>query len=87
MVQHPDIALVISDVLMPGQTGPELAHSLRADYPDLPVLFVTGFAGDIASAEAFGGHAVLRKPFTIAALDAAVTALIDPQRGWSARAA
>ena len=87
LVQHPDIALVISDVLMPGQTGPELAHSLRADYPDLPVLFVTGFAGDIASAEAFGGHAVLRKPFTIAALDAAVTALIDPQRGWSARAA
>jgi hypothetical protein len=35
------------------------------------VLFVTGYAGE-ADAGAFGGHAVLRKPFTMAALAKAV---------------
>ena len=76
---HPQISLVLSDVLMPGMTGPELVAQLRAKRPDLRVIFVTGFAGDVASAEAFGGDAVLRKPFTMAALGAAIDrALADP---------
>lgn len=69
---HPDIDLLLSDVLMPGQTGPELASALRLTRPDLKVVFVTGYSGDIASAEAFGRDIVLRKPFTICALGAAV---------------
>jgi len=77
-----EIGLVVSDVLMPGMTGPELVMAIRKEHPGLPVLFVTGFAGDIESAEAFGGHAVLRKPFTIAALGKAVETLLsnDPVR-------
>jgi signal transduction histidine kinase/ActR/RegA family two-component response regulator len=77
-----EIGLVVSDVLMPGMTGPELVMAIRKEHPGLPVLFVTGFAGDIDSAEAFGGHAVLRKPFTIASLGRAVEALLvnDPVR-------
>jgi signal transduction histidine kinase/CheY-like chemotaxis protein len=77
-----EIGLVVSDVLMPGMTGPELVTAIRKEHPGMPVLFVTGFAGDIDSAEAFGGHAVLRKPFTIAALGRAVEALLvnDPVR-------
>lgn len=77
-----EIGLVVSDVLMPGMTGPELVAAIRKEHPGLPVLFVTGFAGDIESAEAFGGHAVLRKPFTIAALGKAVEVLLsnDPVR-------
>jgi signal transduction histidine kinase/ActR/RegA family two-component response regulator len=80
--ENSEIGLVVSDVLMPGMTGPELITAIRKDHPGLPVLFVTGFAGDIESAEAFGGHAVLRKPFTIAALGRAVEALLvnDPVR-------
>ena len=66
--RHPDIELLLSDVLMPGQTGPELAVELRRFRPDLKVVFVTGFTGDIASAAAFGNDTVLRKPFTIGVL-------------------
>jgi len=69
---HPDVGLLLSDVLMPGQTGPELAADLRRFRPDLKVVFVTGFTGDVASAEAFGRDTVLRKPFTIGALGAAI---------------
>jgi hypothetical protein len=44
-----------------------LAHRLDG----VGVLFVTGYAGE-ADAQAFGGHQVLRKPFTMAALARAV---------------
>lgn len=74
---HPDIGLLLSDVLMPGQTGPELAAELRRFRPDLKVVFVTGFTGDIASADAFGEDFVLRKPFTILTLGATVDAALN----------
>ncbi|MES2338083.1 MAG: ATP-binding protein [Pseudomonadota bacterium] len=64
--------LILSDVLMPGMTGPELIAELVPVMPDVAVLFVTGFAGEAGDNDAFGGHAVLRKPFTIAALAAAI---------------
>ncbi len=67
-----DIALIVSDVLMPGVSGPELVAAIRVVHPEIPVLFVTGFAGDIDDAAAFGGHEVLRKPFTLATLAAAL---------------
>ncbi|WP_338061651.1 response regulator [Sphingomonas panacisoli] len=63
--------LVVSDVLMPGQTGPEMVIGLVARRPDIAVLFVTGYAGEGAAAD-FGGRTVLRKPFTIAGLEHAI---------------
>src|SRR5687767_4727208 len=40
------IDLVLSDVLMPGRTGPELAVELRAISPEVRVLLMSGFTGD-----------------------------------------
>ncbi len=87
--ENPDVGLIVSDVLMPGMTGPELVASIRDDYPGLPVLFVTGYAGDIDTAAAFGGNMVLRKPFTLASLGKAVGTLLanDPVRKAAASAA
>ncbi|MDB5716058.1 MAG: response regulator [Sphingomonadales bacterium] len=72
-----DIGMIVSDVLMPGVTGPELVAAIHTLHPDLPVLFVTGFAGDIEDPEAFGGHEVLRKPFTIQSLGDAIDRVLD----------
>ena len=74
---HPDIDLIISDVLMPGQTGPELVASILARAPRIRALFVTGFAGEAGSDLEFGGHQVLRKPFSINALDQAIAITMD----------
>ena len=63
--------LVISDVLMPGQTGPEMIAGLIERRPGFAVLFVTGYAGEGSAAD-FGGRPVLRKPFTIAGLERAI---------------
>ncbi len=78
---HPDVRLIISDVVMPGTTGPELIASLRPHYPHVGVLFVTGYTGEIHDAAAFAGHDVLRKPFTIVALAGAVDAALARTSG------
>ena len=75
------IDLVVSDVLMPGQNGPEMVAGLLARRPDLAVLYVTGYAGDAADGAAFGDHDVLRKPFTLAALERAVAAAATRRPG------
>ena len=64
--------LILTDVLMPGLTGPEMIAKLKQRWPALSVLFVTGYAGDAGEIEAFGDHDVLRKPFTLSALDQAL---------------
>ncbi|HVJ00214.1 MAG TPA: ATP-binding protein [Sphingomonas sp.] len=79
LARHPEIELIVSDVLMPGQTGPEMIAALAPQYAHVAVLFVTGYAGD-ATGEDFGGHTVLRKPFTLAALESAIGAALAVDR-------
>ena len=73
---NPDVELLISDVLMPRQTGPEMVAGLLPRFPHLAVLFVTGYAGEAGGAAEFGGRHVLRKPFTLAAIERAVAAAV-----------
>ena len=71
-----EIRLMISDVVMPGGVGGrELLAFARDRRPDLPVLLITGFAGDAAS---FPDAPVLRKPFDRSGLAAALDALATP---------
>jgi len=67
-----DVRLIVTDVVMPGMTGPEMVARIAPTHPRLAVLYVTGYAGDAGSAQEFTDHDVLRKPFTIAALEQAV---------------
>ena len=67
-----DFDLMLTDVMMPGMTGPELVTKLGRDYPHITVLFVTGYVGEAGQSDDFAGHEVLRKPFTISALGSAV---------------
>ncbi|MBV1836498.1 response regulator [Acetobacter estunensis] len=58
---RPDIGLVVMDLLMPGMNGDECARRIGTLRPDLPVIFVTGFADRaILPPDA----RVLAKPFT-----------------------
>ncbi len=74
------IDLIVSDVLMPQQTGPEMIAALSDGYAHVAVLYVTGYAGD-GTETALGGHQVLRKPFTIAAPEHAIAAAMAAPRG------
>ena len=61
-----DVSLLLSDVMMPGLRGDELAAAARAEHPGLRVLFTTGHVRDAAlPVDASGQALVLSKPFTI----------------------
>lgn len=64
------VQLIISDVLMPDMTGPEMIASLPPIYRSIPVIFVTGYAGEITDNSMFEGHLLLRKPYTLKSLQA-----------------
>ncbi|GLY99894.1 response regulator [Actinoplanes sp. NBRC 103695] len=72
---HPGtIQLLLSDVIMPGMLGDELAEHLHEKRPDTGILFMSGYAGDLMNR--YGvlkpGVTVLPKPFTTTALLTAV---------------
>ena len=70
--QNPLIELVVTDVMMPEMTGPELVRLVGERYPHIAILFVTGFVGEAGEAEGMTGYDLLRKPFTVSALSVAV---------------
>ncbi|WP_260483401.1 ATP-binding protein [Sphingomicrobium flavum] len=67
--------LVISDVIMPEMTGPELVRELKARQHDVAVLFVTGYVGE-GEGEDLVGYELLRKPFTVGGLSNAVASAL-----------
>jgi CheY-like chemotaxis protein len=73
------IHLLLTDVVMPGLSGPELAQRLTAERPGLAVLYVSGYAPDTAAlAEALrSGAAFLPKPYNPADLAREVRATLD----------
>ena len=78
----PDLVLI--DFAMPGMNGAELARETRLLHPDLPIVFVTGFAESDQLESALGSDVpVLRKPFGIDELAAVVAAYVgarDPMK-------
>lgn len=57
------IGLLVTDLVMPGIDGITLAETLRSARPDLPVLFITGYAGADLGERLPVDATVLRKPF------------------------
>jgi two-component system, cell cycle sensor histidine kinase and response regulator CckA len=45
-----DLSLLLTDVMMPGMLGPDLARQMQALLPTLPVLFMSGYPGEALSA-------------------------------------
>jgi PAS domain S-box-containing protein len=73
------IDLLLADVVMPGMSGSELATQLVLEYPELKVLFMSGYPDD-----AIGKHGVLDegmsfigKPYTPSALARKVREVLD----------
>jgi two-component system cell cycle sensor histidine kinase/response regulator CckA len=62
----PAIALtaLVSDVVMPGQDGPALVEAVRARYPGLPAILVSGYAEGLLADRGAPAIAFLGKPYT-----------------------
>lgn len=75
------VDLILSDVLMPDMTGPEMIAALPAKYRPIPVIFVTGYAGDVDDNSMFEGHLLLRKPYTLTSLKKMIAKATSRSRG------
>jgi PAS domain S-box-containing protein len=78
LVERP-IHLLLTDVVMPQMSGRELAERVHSARPDLPVLFMSGYAGPAVDAhgELPPGTWYLEKPFTEVGLLAQVRTVLD----------
>jgi PAS domain S-box-containing protein len=75
------VDLLLTDVMLPGMGGRELAETMRARRPDMKILYISGYTSDEAvRAGTFPpGSKFLQKPFTLSALVNKVRdALADP---------
>jgi DNA-binding response OmpR family regulator len=73
------IHLLVTDVIMPGMNGRELADAVRAARPGVKVLFVSGYTDDVVVPHGVevATDAFLQKPFTPLALACKVRAVLD----------
>ena len=73
------IDLLFTDVVMPGMSGGELADRLRAERPELPTLFTSGYTEDevVRRGVSAGEAAFLEKPFTPKDLLREVRTILD----------
>lgn len=74
----PSVDLLLTDVVLPGVSGPDLAATLSGSYPSVRVLFTSGYApGTLAGRELPSGADFLPKPFTGSTLLRKVREVLD----------
>jgi CheY-like chemotaxis protein len=73
------IHLLVTDVVMPGMNGRELANRLAVDYPTLEVLYLSGYTDDAIAHHGVleAGIELLHKPFTPDTLTRRVREVLD----------
>jgi signal transduction histidine kinase len=76
------IDLMVSDIGMPGINGRDLANAARLHRPDLPILFITGYAEQATQRGEFLGEnmSMITKPFSLETLAVTIGELIGEAR-------
>jgi len=73
------VDLLLTDIVMPGMNGRQLAHEMQKHKIGLKVLFITGYSGDAVMHQGRldPGVSLLQKPLTQAMLAAKIRAMLD----------
>jgi DNA-binding NtrC family response regulator len=73
------VNILVTDIIMPGSSGPRLYQTLSSRRPSLRVLYVSGYTDDtiVRQGELEPGFGFLQKPFTADALRRRVRMLLD----------
>jgi CheY-like chemotaxis protein len=73
------IDLLFTDIVMPGMSGRQLSSMLHKTYPNLKILFMSGYNDEIAigAEKAKGRRGFLAKPFSFDELSSKVREILD----------
>jgi two-component system cell cycle sensor histidine kinase/response regulator CckA len=78
LTRNPRPDLLISDVVMPVMDGPTMVRQVRVRYPDLPILFMSGYAEEqLRRSIDLDNVAFLAKPFSVQQLAEAAHAVLN----------
>jgi DNA-binding NtrC family response regulator len=82
LAEHPDVTVLLTDVVMPGETGRALVDSIRDTHPDLIVLYMTGYTRNaiVHNAMLDPGVRLLSKPATVSDLGRELQAALEERR-------
>nr|MDT0664878.1 response regulator [Micromonospora sp. DSM 115978] len=73
----PSFDVLVTDVVMPGMNGQQLADHVRSRAPELPVVFMSAYTrGALTAGVAEPGTSYLDKPFTAATLTEAIRSVL-----------
>jgi CheY-like chemotaxis protein len=75
VLEQKAVDLLLTDVVMPGMSGIELAHVVRGQHPDLPVVLATGYSDEIL--REVPNFPVLAKPYGPGTLARALSAALE----------
>jgi two-component system, cell cycle sensor histidine kinase and response regulator CckA len=71
------VDIVITDIVMPGMSGIDLAYAIRMRHPDLPIVFTTGYDQGLMPVDGpFAGARLLEKPYEAGELEAVVSEVL-----------
>jgi CheY-like chemotaxis protein len=79
------VDLIITDIVMPEKNGIDLIMNVKKEYPDIPIIAVSGGGGItgrydyLEIAKLVGANNILKKPFEIDELRSAVSNAIENQ--------
>ena len=74
-----DVALVLTDLVMPEMRGDDLAAAMRAEAPATKIVYMTGYASDAVLSTVSPGDVLLQKPFDANVLLRAVREALDSE--------
>jgi DNA-binding NtrC family response regulator len=77
--QRPSIDVLLTDVVMPGTSGPELTRQVLAGRPDLKVIYMSGYTDEAITQHGVlkPGISFLHKPFTAETLGSKIRDVLD----------
>ena len=80
--QDPEIEFLVTDVVMPGMSGPDLAARLVQRFPRMKILFISGYTDSLILRHGLtdAQHVMLQKPFDARLLATKVRELLDQPR-------
>jgi DNA-binding response OmpR family regulator len=77
------VRLLLTDVVLPGQNGRDLASDLRSKCPELGIIFISGYPENAVTEHGIkeGGMFYLPKPFSLQSLTRKVRQVLEEKEG------